>query len=57
MDLLKTGVIFFLKMVTPIHTTKKLEKLIKRIVRLEKREDLGSIGKWNATVFYVNRKS
>ena len=56
MDVLKPGVIFLLNMVTPIHTTKKLEKLIKRIVRLEKHEDLGSLGKWNATVFYVNRK-
>ena len=42
---------------TPIHTTKKLEKLIKKIVKSQSTgEDCGILGKWNATVFYVDRK-
>ncbi len=41
---------------TPIHTTKKLERLIKPIIKHEKSEQVGILGKWKATVFYVNRK-
>lgn len=42
---------------TPIHTTKKLEKLIKTIVKPQSTNDYcGILGKWNATVFYVDRK-
>lgn len=44
-------------MTTPIHTTKKLEKLIRKIVQPKLSEDeLSIFGKWNATVFYVDRK-
>ena len=44
-------------MPTPIHTTKKLEKLIKKIIKSQSTgEDCGILGKWNATVFYVDRK-
>lgn len=44
-------------MITPIHTTEKLEKLIKKIVQPKLSEDeLSILGKWNATVFYVDRK-
>ena len=57
MDLLKPLPFSPSIMVTSIHCTKRLEKLIKRIVSLEKPKDLGPpLGKWNATVFYVNRK-
>lgn len=42
---------------TPIHTTKKLEKLIKKIVKPQSTAiQCGILGKWNATVFYVDRK-
>jgi|TARA_R110002124_G_C8902208_1_gene509926 hypothetical protein len=41
---------------TKIHTTKKLEKLIKRLITTDKKNDSGILGKWNATVFYVDRK-
>jgi hypothetical protein len=42
---------------TPIHTTKKLEKLIKKIVKPKITDaQCGILGKWNATVFYVDRK-
>tara|TARA_R110002051_G_scaffold198878_1_gene265967 strand:+ start:2538 stop:3065 length:528 start_codon:yes stop_codon:yes gene_type:complete len=41
---------------TKIHTTKKLEKLIKKIITTEKKTESGILGKWNATVFYVDRK-
>lgn len=41
---------------TKIHTTKKLEKLVKKIITTDKITDSGILGKWNATVFYVNRK-
>jgi hypothetical protein len=41
---------------TKIHTTKKLEKLIKRLITTDKENDSGILGKWNATVFYVYRK-
>ena len=41
---------------TKIHTTKKLEKLIKKLIVTDQNSDSGILGKWNATVFYVNRK-
>lgn len=42
---------------TPIHTTKKLEKLIKKIVKPQSSNEVcGILGKWNATIFYVDRK-
>ena len=41
---------------TKIHTTKKLEKLVKKLITTDKKNDSGILGKWNATVFYVDRK-
>ena len=41
---------------TKIHTTKKLEKLVKKLITTDKKTDCGILGKWNATVFYVDRK-
>ncbi|MFS4454514.1 DUF6933 domain-containing protein [Maribacter sp. 2304DJ31-5] len=41
---------------TKIHTTKKLEKLVKKLISTEQNTDSGKLGKWNATVFYVDRK-
>ena len=41
---------------TRIHTTKKLEKLIKKLISTDNETDPGILGKWNATVFYVDRK-
>lgn len=42
---------------TPIHATKKLEKLIKKLVKPQSsNEACGILGKWNATIFYVDRK-
>jgi hypothetical protein len=41
---------------TKIHATKKLEKLIKKIITTDQNDDSGILGKWNATVFYVDRK-
>lgn len=44
-------------MSTPIFTTKKLEKLIQKYIKpKEQVGDLGILGKWNATVFYINRR-
>ena len=43
-------------MTTRIHTTKKLEKLIKKQIVSDGQLEDGLLGKWNATVFYVNRK-
>ncbi|GGE28911.1 DUF6933 domain-containing protein [Psychroflexus planctonicus] len=43
-------------MKTKIHITKKLEKLIKNLISEEKIAEDGILGKWNATVFYVDRK-
>lgn len=43
-------------MSTRIYTTKKLEKLIQKYIKpKEQAGDPGILGKWNATVFYVNR--
>ncbi|WP_225037384.1 DUF6933 domain-containing protein [Winogradskyella sp. SM1960] len=41
---------------TKIHTTKKLEKLVKKLFTTDQKTDCGILGKWNATVFYVDRK-
>ncbi len=41
---------------TKIHTTKKLEKLIKKLISTDQNVEYGKLGKWNATVFYVDRK-
>ncbi|WP_117879245.1 DUF6933 domain-containing protein [Aureibaculum luteum] len=41
---------------TPIHTSKKLEKLVKKLMQTKSNEECGILGKWNATVFYVDRK-
>jgi hypothetical protein len=42
---------------TSIHVTKKLEKTIRKIVRTELPEGKpGPLGKWNAALFYVDRK-
>ncbi|MDW5290795.1 DUF6933 domain-containing protein [Formosa sp. PL04] len=43
-------------MKTKIHTTKKLEKLVKKLITTDQETDCGILGKWNATVFYVDRK-
>lgn len=41
---------------TKIHITKKLEKLAKRLIVTDQNAVAGILGKWNATVFYVDRK-
>ena len=41
---------------TTIHTTKKLEKLIKKLISTNEKAECGILGKWNANVFYVDRK-
>jgi Domain of unknown function (DUF6933) len=41
---------------TPIYTSKKLEKTIKKIIQPDKISETGILGKWNATIFYVERK-
>lgn len=41
---------------TKIHTTKKLEKLIKKYISSEEEIEQGPLGRWKATVFYVRRK-
>lgn len=45
-------------MITPIFTSKKLEKLTKKLIVTNelKNEEICELGKWNATVFYVYRK-
>ncbi len=43
-------------METSIYTTKKLEKLVKKKINKEAPEPNGRLGKWNGTVFYVNRR-
>lgn len=43
-------------MSTRIHVSKKLETLIKKhMTPIGGTENIGLLGKWNATVFYVNR--
>jgi hypothetical protein len=41
---------------TKIHTTKKLEKLVRRLISTDKESENGKLGKWNATLFYIDRK-
>ena len=42
---------------TKIYTTKKLEKLVKKLIQTDETDEtLGILGQWNATVFYVERK-
>ena len=44
-------------MPTPIYVTKKLEKLIKKYITPKPEIDnTGILGKWNATVFFTNRR-
>lgn len=43
-------------MKTPIYISKKLEKLVKNLIQKDLNEQCGILGKWNATVFYVDRK-
>jgi len=43
-------------MKTPIHTSRKLEKLVKKLIKNDKNPECGKLGKWNATVFYIDRK-
>lgn len=43
-------------MPTTIYTTKKLERLVKHLITSDKTTEEGVLGKWNATVFYVDRK-
>lgn len=44
-------------MSTPIHVSKKLEKLIKKyITPTGSTENSGILGKWNASVFYIERR-
>lgn len=41
---------------THIHTTKKLEKLVKKLMSTDQESNPGILGKWKANIFYVNRK-
>ncbi len=41
---------------TKIHTTKKLEKSVKKLISTDQKSEDGILGKWNATIFYVERK-
>lgn len=41
---------------TRIHLTKKLEKTIRKLVTADLHANQSKTGKWNATIFYVNRK-
>jgi hypothetical protein len=41
---------------TTIYTSKKLEKLVKKLISKHDEKENGVLGKWNATVFYVDRK-
>lgn len=44
-------------MSTPVFVTKKLEKLIKKYITPKaETENTGILGKWNATVFFTNRR-
>lgn len=40
-------------MKTPVYTSKKLEKLIKKLIQKDSSDQCGILGKWNATVFYM----
>lgn len=41
---------------TKIYTTRKLERLIKKRMGTDANVDGGKLGKWNATVFYKDKK-
>lgn len=41
---------------TKIHTTKKLEKLAKKLITTAQDQESSRLGKWNANVFFVDRK-
>ncbi|MCF6214239.1 MAG: hypothetical protein L3J45_09475 [Flavobacteriaceae bacterium] len=41
---------------TPIYTSRKLEKQVKKLIKKKQKIDCGILGKWNATLFYVSRK-
>lgn len=41
---------------TRIYTSKKLEKFVEKLITLDTDADTGIFGKWNATLFYVERK-
>ena len=41
---------------TKIHTTKKLEKFVKKLISTDQKTENGILGKWNATIFYVDKK-
>jgi len=41
---------------TKIHTTKKLERLVRKLITTDRTLDYGILGKWNATVFYFDRR-
>lgn len=43
-------------METKIHTSKKLEKLLHKVIQVETNQNGSKLGKWNATLFYANRK-
>ena len=43
-------------MKTRIYTSKKLEKLVKKLIQTDLNDEFEKLGKWNATVFYVDRK-
>ena len=41
---------------TTIHTTKKLEKQVAKLIRKDEPENSSPLGKWNAHLFYISRK-
>ncbi len=41
---------------TKIHITIKLEKLIKKLIVTDQDSVIGILGKWNATLFFIDRK-
>ena len=43
-------------METKIHTSKKLEKLLQKVIQVDPNKESARLGKWKATLFYVNRK-
>jgi len=43
-------------MTTPIYISKKLEKLISKYIGTRKTDSNNFLGKWNANIFYVDRK-
>jgi len=41
---------------TNIHTTRKLEKLAKKLISKDCQGEASALGKWNANLFYLERK-